>query len=162
MADVNVYSQHKGRGRIGPISVFTLVIIVCLAVLSMLAFSTATASNTMAQRQASLAAGVYENETAAQEFLAGVDGVLATRGVGSVEPSLSSIIEAAEAAADGRVRATADISDGVVHAEFVNEENRMLSVVLTIRSNNTYRIDAWNVVAVQNEEQPRGGLLILD
>ena len=161
MAEANVYTQRKGRGRIGPISVFTLVIVLCLAVLSMLAFSTANAASTMAQRQASQTSGIYENETAAQEFLAGIDDVLVTRGANSLEGSLSGISEAAEKAAGNRVRITADFADGIVHAEFVNSDNRMLSVDLTIRANDTYRIDSWSVVAVQNEEQPQGNLLLL-
>ena len=162
MAGANVYTHRKGRGRIGPISVFTLVIILCLAVLSVLAFSTANAANTMAQRQANLASGIYANESAAQEFLAGIDEVLVKRGANGLEDSLPSIVTSAEAATGGLVQATASFADGVVHAEFANGDGRLLSVALTIRENNTYRVDAWNMIAVQNEEQPQGSLLLLD
>lgn len=68
------------RVRIGSISVFALVVIICLAVLAVLSFSTANASLTMSQRQATATSELYLDERAAQEFLAGVDGILsATR-----------------------------------------------------------------------------------
>lgn len=64
--------------RIGPLSLFALIIVICLAVLSVLAFSSANASLVMSQRQATATVELYLDETAAQEFLAGVDDVLAT------------------------------------------------------------------------------------
>ena len=65
------------RVRIGSISIFALMIVICLAVLAVLAFSTATASLTMAQRQATATTELYLDEVAAQEFLAGIDALLA-------------------------------------------------------------------------------------
>ncbi len=63
--------------RIGAISVFALVALICLSVLAVLALSTANASLTMSQRQAVAMQELYLAETSAQEFLAGVDAVLA-------------------------------------------------------------------------------------
>ena len=69
--------QQPERVRIGSVSLFALVVIIGLAVLAVLAFSTANASLTMSQRQATATSELYLAETAAQEFVAGVDGVLA-------------------------------------------------------------------------------------
>ena len=84
-----------------------------------------------------------------------------TRGATALEGSLSAIAGASETAANGQVEATASMSGNVVHAEFANDNGRVLSVELTIRDNGRYRVDAWKVVAIQNEEQPAGDLLVL-
>ena len=63
--------------RMGPISVFALVIILCLAVLGVLSASTATAGSSLAQRQASFAADDYCNEVAGQQLYAAADDALA-------------------------------------------------------------------------------------
>ena len=84
--------QPSEHVRIGPISLFALVVIICLAVLAVLSFTTANASLVMSQRQATATGEMYLAECAAQEFLAGVDDVLAgvrgeraTTEVGSAE-----------------------------------------------------------------------------
>ena len=63
--------------RMGPISLFTLVVVLCIAVMSVLCFSLAHSSLTVAQRQADFATDSYANESAGQEFVAAVDEVLA-------------------------------------------------------------------------------------
>lgn len=153
--------SHEERIRIGPISVFTLIAVICLAVLAVLAFSTANAAYTMSQRQATSISGIYLNEMAAQEFIAGVDETLVTRGSSDLDSSLPSLCNAAKDAADGRVEVSASVVSNVVYAEFTNDDGRILSIEVTIRDNNTYRIDKWKVTAVQNEEQPQGQLLIV-
>ena len=65
----------RGRGsvRIGPISLFALVIILCLAVMAVLSVTTAQATYAAAERQASFTADTYANERAGQEFAADID-----------------------------------------------------------------------------------------
>lgn len=63
--------------RMGPISLFTLVVVLCIAVMSVLCFSLAHSSLTVAQRQADFATDSYTNESAGQEFVAAVNEVLA-------------------------------------------------------------------------------------
>lgn len=77
------------RVRIGSISVFALVVIICLAVLAVLSFSTANASLTMSQRQATATSELYLDERAAQEFLAGVDGILAATREGEMAKAVN-------------------------------------------------------------------------
>lgn len=204
--------QSSERVRIGSISVFALVVIICLAVLAVLAFSTANASLLMSQRQAVATSELYLDERAAQEFVAGIDDILAgirgetlTSGEGDIELArdergnvmydeygnmvvnekesdqgqasrsgkgneavsavsdmLLDLREEAKLAGDGKVAVTAQVNGNKVNAEFSCENGRMLSIVVTIRNNATYRIDKWKMSAVQNEEQPEGQLLILD
>ena len=77
MAQLHVRSaQHDDNVRIGPISLFTLIIVICLAVLAVLTFATANATYIMTQRQATATTELYLDEQAAQEFMAGVSDVL--------------------------------------------------------------------------------------
>lgn len=62
--------------RIGPITILTLLIILCLATLSVLSLTTARASQVAAQKQDASVQAVYANEQQGQQFLADVDAVL--------------------------------------------------------------------------------------
>ena len=86
-------TQSPERARIGSISVFALVVIICLAVLAVLAFSTANASLLMSERQATATSELYLDERAAQEFVAGIDDVLAGIREKDEKPSGSVVIE---------------------------------------------------------------------
>lgn len=82
--------------RMGPISVFALVIILCLAVLGVLSASTATAGSSLAQRQASFAADDYRNEVAGQQLYAAADDALASvRAAGGDAGAAVAALEAA-------------------------------------------------------------------
>lgn len=70
-------AREKGSVRIGPVSVFSLVIILGLAVLAVLSAATSHASNAEAQTQASFTASAYANDAAAAESLAAIDSALA-------------------------------------------------------------------------------------
>lgn len=159
--------RRKENVRIGPISIFTLVIVLCLAVLAVLAFSTGNASLVMAQRQADATTQLYLDEAAAQEFVAQADARLAgVRDAGggqrdatrAVAGSLTQMVEAAEAAVDGHVEATASIDGEVLEAEFNCSNGRMLQVRASILDDATLRIDKWKMTAVQNEPEPDGQL----
>lgn len=67
-----------GSVRMGPISIFTLVIVLCLAVFAVLSVTTARADAALAARQASFTQGDYANERTAQTFAAEAADVLAT------------------------------------------------------------------------------------
>ena len=70
-------AREKGSVRIGPVSVFSLVIILGLAVLAVLSAATSHASNAEAQTQASFTASAYANDAVAAESLAAIDSALA-------------------------------------------------------------------------------------
>ena len=52
--------------RMGPVALFTLMATICLAVLAVLALSTANATQALAQRRADATTQLYLDETAAQ------------------------------------------------------------------------------------------------
>ena len=162
--------QAQGRAdnvRIGPISLFTLIIVLCMAVLAVLSFSTAHASMVMAERQATATTELYLDEVAAQEFVAGLDGQLAAvraaggngaAGAKRVSDVLIDLRDAAQAATAGQVEVTAGIADTDVTARFECQNGRTLYLAITILPDATYRIDTWKMSAVQNEAQPEGSL----
>lgn len=103
--------------RMGPISVFALVIILCLAVLGVLSASTATAGSSLAQRQASFAADDYRNEVAGQQLYAAADDALApVRAAGGDAAAASAALEAA------LPDITAAAQEGFAEGEFVSAE----------------------------------------
>ena len=63
--------------RLGWLSLLLTVIILCLATLSVLSFSTARADLALAQKQARQAQSVYALECAGQQWLAELDAALA-------------------------------------------------------------------------------------
>ena len=151
--------------RIGSISVFALVVIICLAVLAVLSLSTANASLTMSQRQANALSQHYLSERAAQEFLAGVDDELSSGGrvdMQAVELSLADLCATAQNAARGRVQASAQMVDDRVIADFTCDNGRVLTVEITVSDDGAYRIDKWEMSAVQNAEPPEGSFYIPD
>lgn len=70
-------AKSKGSVRMGPISLITLIVVLCLAVMAALAVSTAKATYAATERQSYSTADIYTAEGAAQEFLAAVDTQLA-------------------------------------------------------------------------------------
>ena len=169
-----VSGSRPQRVRIGSISVFALVVIISLAVLAILALSTANASLVMSQRQAQAMTELYLDERAAQEFVAGTDALLAEarangsaddagqEGIRAVQGALDKLCANARSTASGKVRATAAVDGQQITAEFACDNGRLLNIVLVVRDNGTYRVDKWKMTAVQNEEPPEGQLLIVD
>ena len=111
--------------RIGPVSVFTLIIIICLAVLAVLTISTANASLVLSQRQAVAAQELYLDETAAQAFIAEVDDRLTPLRAGGsanamsvLETDLVPMRNAAQDAVDGQVEVLTNVSGQQLNADF--------------------------------------------
>ena len=158
--------------RIGPISIFALIVIICLAVLAVLTVSTAHASLVLSQRQAQATHELYLAETAAQTFIAGIDEQLSNTStpsaastandaqakLSSIDSNLVALRDEARDAFDGQVEITASTIDDQVLAEFSCEGGRTLKIAVTILPDGTYRIDKWKMTAVENEEQPLGNL----
>ena len=73
-------AKPHGSVRIGPISLFTLIIVLCLAVLTVLSVTTSLAELSTTERQAATTTETYQLETAGQQFVADVDAALAEGG----------------------------------------------------------------------------------
>ena len=69
-------NSTNGSVRIGPISLFTLVIILCLAVMAVLSATTAQATYSAAEKQALFTNDTYQNEQAAQSAVAVIDAAI--------------------------------------------------------------------------------------
>lgn len=159
---------HRGENtRIGPITIITLLTVVCMVVLAVLAVSTAQATTAISQRQATAAQRLYQNELAGQEFIAGVDDVLAgvrtsggtaAAGARAVDAALDDLCAAARQAADNQVECTANVSGTTVSAAFTCQDARLLNVAVTIQDDASYRIDEWKISAAPQEAQPGGQL----
>lgn len=105
-------AKPHGSVRIGPISLFTLIIILCLAVLAVLSLTTARAELSITERQAQTTTETYALETAGQEFVAAVDAALAEGRSSALDEVLSTygvteVAADAEAAADASEAAPA-------------------------------------------------------
>ena len=149
-------SSQGGAVGIGAVSIFALVIILCLSVLSVLTAATAHSSYVLAERQARATWQLYQNELAAQTFVAGIDAV-AGDGASAVEDSLAGLCTAASQATDGEVEVYANMDGSTVWATFTCSGGRTLAVALTVQDG-TYIIDSWRTTAIVNEEQPMGTL----
>ena len=137
----------RGRGsvRIGPISLFALVIILCLAVMAVLSVTTAQATYAAAERQASFTADTYANERAGQEFAADIDAALAP--VRAAGGGLAEALAAVRAA----LPADAELDGSTVKAEFTSDSGRALAVVLQIHADATYSVASWKATTLWTE-----------
>lgn len=114
-------AKPHGSVRIGPISLFTLIIILCLAVLAVLSLTTARAELSITERQAQTTTETYALETAGQEFVAAVDAALA-EGASSALDEVLSTYGVTEVAADAE--ATAGASEAAPAAgETIEDES---------------------------------------
>ena len=81
-------AKPHGSVRIGPISLFTLIIVLCLAVLTALSVTTSLAELSTTERQAATTTETYQLESVGQQFVADVDAAL-TRGDGALNEVLA-------------------------------------------------------------------------
>ena len=65
-------AKPHGSVRIGPISLFTLIIVLCLAVLTVLSVTTSLAELSTTERQAATTTETYQLEAVGQQFVADV------------------------------------------------------------------------------------------
>ena len=124
-------NSTNGSVRIGPISLFTLVIILCLAVMAVLSATTAQATYSAAEKQALFTNDTYQNEQASG---------------GGLDEALAAVDEAlpADAQRDGsRVLMT-----------FASPSGRTLDVELTITANATYEISQWKATTQWTNDGP--------
>ena len=168
-------AREKGSVRIGPVSVFALVVILGLAVLAVLSAATAHASYTEAQAQANFTRSAYVNDAAAAQALADIDAALADAasareattldaewGDAAATSSTSAPDLNAAMAAISAVLPQGQVADGCtaessvdgasVHMTFSTEDGRTLDVELTVRDDLTYSLERWAVTTAWNQE----------
>lgn len=149
--------------RMGPISIFTLVVILCVAVMAVLCFTTAHASLTVAQRQATFATDNYANETSGQEFVAAVDEVLySVQSAGdSADLRQEAMLALKKKGDDLAPSATVEFGSDTVSADFLLSSSRRLYVELTIEKDGTYRVTQWKQTTRQDKLEEDDQLLLV-
>ncbi len=128
--------MKRSSVRMGPISIFALVIILCLSVMAILTTATASANYNEASKQASFTTGLYANEVAAQEMLAGIDEILATSSTAGGKPVAMARLKEA-------LPKETTFTDSEVFLSFVATDGRRLTVGLTINNDCSYTITQW-------------------
>ncbi|MEG0777104.1 MAG: S4A5 electrogenic sodium bicarbonate cotransporter 4 [Raoultibacter sp.] len=130
-------TRSKGSVRMGPATIFSLVILLCLAVLAVLAVTTSQATYAVAHKQVRFSTDTYANETAAQEFVATLDGTLA-----KVRIAQGNGTQAADALRS-TLPANARIDGDTVRAQFISDSGRRLDITILIDNAACYRITQW-------------------
>ena len=144
-------SGSNSSVRIGPISLFTLVIILCLAVMAVLSATTAQATYAAAEKQALFTDDTYANESAAQSAVAAIDAALAPvrDAGGGLDAALAAVDKALPADA-----ANAQRDGASVLLTFAAPSGRTLDVELTIKANATYEISQWKATTQWTNDGP--------
>ena len=153
--------------RMGPISLFALVIIICLAVMAVLALATARAGLARSERQADSVSALYANERAGQELVARVDALLAqaredgldrdgaTGLLADALPGLADAAASTAAAADLLPQvdaASVDPADATATVRFATESGRLLDIELTVTADLTCETSSWKATTLWTED----------
>lgn len=150
--------ESRGSVRIGPISLFVLIMVLCLAVLAVLSLQTARAEQSITGQQALIIEDTYSNEIAGQEFVAQLDAVLVQGRNGSMssEDTMRAVAEFVE---DLNVRdgleasmETTTVTYGSsvntntqINAVFLKESGRKLVAGIRIEPDMSYTVVSWLV-----------------
>lgn len=150
--------------RMGPLALFTLMAVICLAVLAVLALSTANATMALAQRRADATDQLYLNEAAAQAFVASLDEQLAAGADDQVALQQASdaatALPAAHNLPDGQeLQVSASVSGDTYSASFDCGNGRQLEIALTRDGDGGLRVQKWRMTTVVNDEPMMGDLL---
>lgn len=138
-------ARKTGTVRLGPISLFTYIAVLCLATLAVLSITTANASLKMAALQGESTAMQYEAESAAQSFVAQV-----CQPQGASVESVAAAAQAAQASTDGVVEVHASVNGSLVDAQFTCENGRILDIQIEPGQGGSYRVVKWNMSAKVN------------
>ena len=165
-------ARRGGSVRMGPISLFALVIIVCLAVMAVLALVTAHAALARSERQAASVSARYINERAGQELLASLDGELAdlreadadrdealarlSRTLTQLAADAADAAAATDTAADAQAPtvelAAVDSAAATVSVRLVADNARALDIQIGITDDLACEILAWKASALWTED----------
>ena len=163
-----------GSVRMGPISIFTLVIVLCLAVLAVLSITTARADAALAARQASFTQDDYANERVAQTFAAEAADVLATlapstapedaaHALAAAAPELAARTEASapagttvtattSAGGDATVSTGATAADAALVLTVAAPSGRTLTATFAVDSGAALTVTSWQPATTWTED----------
>lgn len=147
--------------RMGPASLFALIIILCLAVLGVLSATSAQAGSAMAQRQASFATADYANETVAQTLYARADEALepvraqgggSQAGCAALDAALPRISEEAAAAVEKPPALSVSLDGSQLTAHLETEDGRCLDVSLQVNDDASLSVASWKASTLWVED----------
>ena len=152
--------------RMGPISLFVLIVVVCVAVLAALSFTTAQAQYTVAKRQASMETSYYANDAVGERLLFEANEQLPAIWATGASPSsaagtLCSRLNAtiSEAAQARGVSLGLLESDGnTIKATISAPDGRTLNIVLELKRGANVEVKQWKITTERNEEITDGKL----
>lgn len=147
--------RSNGSVRIGPISLFVLIIVLCLAVLAVLSLQTARAQQAVTEQQATVIEDTYVNEVAGQEFLSQLDAILVQGRSGAISQEetfrqINAFISAQTLQDDLDTKPVIDASfneqDVLIKVVFTLDSGRKLNVTIQINPDLTYDVLSWSVL----------------
>ena len=169
MAKVRIGNSGTENVRMGPLALFTLMAVICLAVLAVLALSTSNATVALAERRAEATTQLYLDEAAAQVFVAELDGQVAAAGAsedGSTRDLQAAVAQATTAALDSvtadpqtQLNIRTNVDGDTVNASFDCGNGRQLDITITWEPDGTLSVQRWRMTTVVNEEPAMGNLL---
>ncbi len=161
MANVRTDDSSSENVRMGPLALFTLVAIVSLAMLAVLALSTAQATNALAQRRATATTELYLVERAAQTYVATLDeqiqqGAAPSDAARAAEDA--AYATAGDDGASGTLSITASHAEATYSASFDAGNGRQLEIEVHVEEDGSLSIRKWRMMTVVNEEPTMGNL----
>lgn len=138
--------------RIGPVSIFSLIIILCLCVMGALSLTTAQAGVSEAEKQVAFVDDTYANEVEAQQFVAQVDDALAS--VKERQGGLADVpsVLAQQCGEDAQIEG--DAASVRITRSFWTGEGRALTVALRVGPDLAYQIEEWKISTQWSPEAP--------
>ena len=165
MAKVRTGSAGTENVRMGPLALFTLMAVICLAVLAVLALSTSNATVALAERRAEATTQLYLDEAAAQVFVAELDGQVAEMGnstsglQAAVDQATTAALDSVPADSQRKLSIRTNIDGEAVNASFDCGNGRQLDITIAWEPDGTLSVQRWRMTTVVNEEPAMGNLL---
>lgn len=154
-------AKPHGSVRIGPISLFTLIIILCLSVLAVLSLTTARAQLSITERQAATTTETYQLERVGQTFLSEVDGALKQGNLASVLADWGIEATTAEATAGETIADDGATGEAIADEGIGGEAAEGMSVVRDSLVTCSGTIDGAQITATFAMESGRQLLCVL-
>lgn len=145
--------RESNTMQAGLISLLVFVLVIPLAVMSVLAFSTARASWAVSTNHAEATADAYAVESCGQALVAGVadslaqsqaagaDTVAQLQALGSQLPGIAAKAQDA----DGKVTVQASLDGSEVTASVASQDGQQLNIRINVGNGAKYSIDSWTV-----------------
>lgn len=134
--------RNDSTVRIGSITIFALVIVLCIAVMGMLSVSTGRAALAASEKQAMYTSEIYQNEEEAWKLISKIDEALydyRLNGWWSKSMVLQNVSEVWEDMDE------VTWEDDEIDAVFTSENGKTLTVKMTVTNNLNLQIDEWKV-----------------